>query len=174
MKRNLTGFFLTLAAIASCAIAAHGASLKEGTQEFSVGGAFEPKSSSGADFNVKLTYGFFAADNLEVGGRIGYHNNDETTLFSAGPFTELNFDLGGEFVPFIGAELDFAHGDSSPKSNDGLALTGYGGGKYFLAENVAITAKLDASWATEKIYAKKKGADSTNIEVEFGMSFYIP
>ena len=165
---------MVIATVLSIGAATQAASLKEGTQEFNAEGMFDPTTVNGADFQVKLGYGYFVQDNIEVGGRIGYENNDFVTQFSAGPFAEMNFDLGSEVVPFVGAELDFAYGDTAKNNSSAAALTAYGGAKYFLSENVAIGAKLELCAATDKIYPKKDGADSTDVRVEFGMSFYIP
>ncbi len=162
------------AAVLAAGLAAQAASLKEGTKEFNVSGLFDPTTASGTEFQMKLGCGYFVQDNIEIGGRIGYENNNDVTQFNAGPFAEMDFDLGSEVVPFVGAELDFAYANTTAGDSGALALTGYGGAKYFLSETVALGARLELSAATDKIYPKKDGADSTDVRIEFGMSFYFP
>lgn len=162
------------AAVLALGTTAMATTLKENTQEFRVEGEFNPETANGTDFQVGLTYGLFVADNIEIGGHITYHDNNSSSLFSAGPFAELNFDIGGEMVPFLGLSVDYAHGDAGAENHDALAFTGYGGVKYFLSENVAIQARLALDLATDKIYAKSNKAESTDITVDLGMSFYIP
>lgn len=160
--------------IALLGATAHAAALKADTQEFRAGGVFEPTSVAGSHFSTDLTYGYFVADEFEVGGHIKFSHDDASSLFGAGPFIEYNFDLGSEFVPFVGVALDFASGDAHDQSRSAFALTGFAGGKFFLTENIAIGARIEMSVATDKIYANTKSSDSTDVGVIFGMSYYLP
>lgn len=164
---------LVLAALAS-GPATQAMTLKENTQEFRIEGHFDPETADGANFETKLTYGLFILDNIEVGGRFGYEDSDNFSFYSAGPFAEMNFDIGNELVPFVGAEIDVAYGDSGKDEHTALAASVYGGAKYFLAENVALGARLVLSAATDKIYADSNGGNSTDVLFEFGMSYYLP
>jgi len=161
-------------AVLVAGMAARGMTLKEGTQEFRLEGHFDPETSDGAEFRAKLTYGLFVRDNIEVGGRFSYEDSEHLSFYGAGPFAELNFDIGSEFVPFVGGELDIAYGDTGKDEHTALALSAYGGAKYFLTENVSIGARLVLSAATDKIYASSSGSESTDVLFEFGMSYYLP
>ena len=170
MKR--IGIFVVLAAMT--AMTAGAASLKQDTQEFRLDGQFDPSSAGGTTFEAGVTYGYFVADNVEVGGRISYYNDDFAKLFSFGPFVEYNFETGNEFVPFVGASLDYLNGEVADDNNDALALSGYGGAKFFLSENVAIFARLVLSGATDDVYPNEDDVESTDLHFDFGMSYYLP
>lgn len=165
---------IVMAAAVAAGAAAQAMTLKEGTQEFRLEGNFNPETSDGAEFSAKLTYGQFVRDNIEVGGRFAYQDSEQVSFYSAGPFAELNFDIGNEFVPFVGGELDLAYGDTGDSEHTALALSVYGGAKYFLSENVSIGARLVLSVATDKIYPDSDGANGTDVMFEFGMSYYLP
>lgn len=161
-------------AVLATGLAVQATSLKQDTQEFRVEGQFDPSSNAGTVFEAGLSYGYFVADNIEVGGRISYYNDDYTKLFSFGPFVEYNFETGNELVPFVGASLEYVNGEVGDDNNDALALSGYGGAKFFLSENVAIFARLVLSGATDDVYANDAKVESTEIHFDFGMSYYLP
>ena len=48
------------------------------------------------------------------------------------------------------------------------------GVKYFLAENVAISADAEIDWADDEIYPKDEDFDDTNFQFNLGMRFFIP
>lgn len=166
---------LIIAAILAVAGSSYGQLLTAGTQEVKVNGMVDFETAWGTDVDLNIGYGYFVADNLEFGGGLTLQNNDEWTAWGLSGFGEYNFDLGMEFVPFIGASLgwgtyDFDKGDS----NNAFILAGVAGGKYFIVDNVAIVGQFVLEWASEKVFAKKdyKFTDS-NAELQFGISCYF-
>ena len=89
-------------------------------------------------------------------------------------FAEYNFETGNEVVPFVGASLEYLNGEAADDNNDALALSGYGGAKFFLSENVAISARLVLSVATDDVYPNDDDVESTDSRFDFGMSYYLP
>ena len=167
--------WIIIAAILAVACSSYGQLLTAGTQEVRLDGMIDFESAWGTDIDFNLGYGYFVLDSIEIGGGITLMNNDEWTAWGLSAFGEYNFDLGMELVPFAGVGLgwgtyDFDKGDS----NSAFILAGYAGVKYFIVDNVAIVAKLQTEWASEKVYPKKdyKYTD-TNAEVTFGVSCYF-
>ena len=171
---NMKKFSVYAAALA-LAFSASAAALKQDTQEFRAEGHFDPETYGGGEFEIALTYGYFIRDDLEVGGRIHYLDNDATSLFSLGGFTEYNFDLDREVLPFAGVALDFVSSDTGLENNSAAALSIYGGVRYFLTENIAIGAQVRLTAATAEVFASEDGgAEDTDITVLFGMSYFLP
>lgn len=164
-----------MAASLALGLAATAASLKQDTQEFRVDGHFDPETSSGGEFEVGLTYGYVLQDNLEVGGRLNFSDNDDVSLFSLGGFAEYNFELESDVLPFVGVELSYISGDTGIENNSAAAISGYAGARYFLTDNVAIGAQLRLSAASDDVYASDNGgAEGTDVTVLFGMSYFLP
>ena len=163
------------AATLALAFSASAVALKQDTQEFRAEGHFDPETYGGGEFEVSLTYGYFIMDDLEVGGRIHYLDNDVTSLFSLGTFVEYNFDLEREVLPFVGVALDYVTSDTGLENNSAVALSGYAGVRYFLTENIAIGAQVRLTAASAEVFASEDGgAENTDITVLFGMSYFLP
>jgi opacity protein-like surface antigen len=167
-------FFFSFVALLAAGFTATAATLKQDTQEFRVDGSFDPETYGGGEFKVALTYGYVLQDNIEVGGRLHYQDNEDTSLFSLGGFGEYNFALESDAMPYVGLELSFISGDTGIEDNSAVALTGYIGVRYFLTEDVAIGAQLRGTAATDKVFASDGGAESTDVSVIFGMSYFLP
>ena len=137
--------FVTAVATLALVGASYGASLKQGTQEIVVQGGYDPQTANGDTEAISLEYGQFIQDLIEVGVRGNYGTDENVETYGLGAFAEYNFDLAG------------------------LA-----GVKYFLAENVAISADAEIDWADDEIYPKDEDFDDTNFQFNLGMRFFIP
>lgn len=144
--------------------------LSAGTQEFGIQGivGFEDDFSAVLD----LRYGYFFKDNWQVG-----FNADFVLQEGSGPdsvsvrlFTEYHFETGTKWVPFIGAGIGLASlsGDGLDESVSSLDIAGNLGVKYFLRENIAISAAVDFSWTPDDALDAEFGGD-----VLFGTRFYF-
>ncbi len=169
------GVFLALTVLAT---AAQAASLKQGTREIGVSGLLDPSGGDGADIMLAGSYGYFIQDNIEVGGGAGYADISISTTYSLYGFGEYNFDLGGPMVPFAGAQLGWAKTEVDlglfEVDQDAVELALYGGAKYFLAENIAISGQLNLKVASEDIYVNDDDADSVDVTLTLGMRFFLP
>lgn len=167
-------FFFSLVAVLAAGFTATAATLKQDTQEFRVDGSFDPETYGGGEFKIGLTYGYVLQDNIEVGGRMYYADNDDTSTFSLGGFGEYSFELESDAMPYVGLELSFITGDTGIEDNSAVAITAYVGVRYFLSQDVAIGAQIRGSAASDDVYASDGGAESTDVTVIFGMSYFLP
>ena len=167
--------FVTAVATLALVGASYGASLKQGTQEIVVQGGYDPQTASGDFEAISLEYGQFIQDLIEVGVRGNYATDEDVESYGLGAFAEYNFDLGTEVVPYVGAGIGWQNTDiNNGQSVDGVEIAGLAGVKYFLAENVAISADAEIDWADDEIYPKDEDFDDTNFQFNLGMRFFIP
>jgi outer membrane protein W len=154
----------------------YGASLKQGTQEIVVEGLFDADGAAGDELDLSLKYGQFIQDNIEVGAFAGFSDNDVVNTYEIGGFGEYNIDLGNELVPYVGAGIGWIslEADDSDADEDGYGIYGEVGVKYFLAENVAVSAAGIYEWASEDVYVEDGEATDDNITLNLAMRFYIP
>lgn len=150
--------------------------LSAGTQEFGLGGNVQ----FGGDviYNLDLSYGYFFKDNWEVGFDANLQGSDFSTTFGVGLFTEYNFDLDSKWVPFVGASIGLASintdGDAAISDDvSGLSLGGVFGVKYFIRENIAISASVDFQWSPDDVFGGLEEAKSAASNINIGTRFYF-
>ncbi|MCX6995851.1 MAG: outer membrane beta-barrel protein [Kiritimatiellaeota bacterium] len=163
--------------------------LGQGTQALDLSGFGDFTSSSE---QLKVGYGYFIMDYLEVGGLFEVAHSQGFTAYALGPKAEYNFDLDVPVVPFVGAALLFQHTTvsvnetvnnpvsglpesvSADESKNALSLTVMGGAKFFITDAFAISADLALSAATSDVYPKKDGdAGKTDVRLELGLRYYF-
>ena len=136
---------------------------------------------------VSVSLGYFPADNIEVGGVLGIRNADWNSywitgnVWELGLFGELHFDVDYRFHPLVGARLSMLDGEKD--SDTVYQLFIYGGGKYFLSENMALALSAGLAFATESIYnadtetkANKKtsqSGDAIGLLLNLGLRYYF-
>jgi hypothetical protein len=166
---------IALAVLAGAAGLSRGASLAQGTQEVVVEGLFDGSTAAGDQSALQGRYGQFIIDNVEAGVAAAFNDNDLGTVYDIGVFGEYNVDLGTELVPFFGAEVSYRYLDLEEiDTDDSIVLTISAGAKYFLAENVAIRVGLNASLASEDVYANDEDVEDNDFNLSIGMAYYIP
>lgn len=167
---------LGILAFAACLAGwAQAQTLTAGNQELVVGGLLDPDTAADTQFDLSAKYGYFVADYLEVGGAAAISDNDAISSYGLGGFVEYNFDLGTEVVPYVGAGLGWLNVDYDivDEDNDALEFSGYGGVKYFIVQNIAISGELEFDWASEEIYLEDDDVADTNIQINLGMRFFF-
>jgi hypothetical protein len=166
-----------LLAIAALAGASHAATLSKGTRELVVNGMLDPDGAGGTELNIGVGFGYFVQDNIELGAEGLYQDNGILTTTGLAGFGEYNFDLGTPLVPFVGAKLGWfnANFDSRHlKDQSAVVVECNGGAKYYLAENVALSAQLNVKCASEDIFLNDDKAESVDVNVTLGMRFFLP
>ncbi|MGK0187365.1 MAG: hypothetical protein ACI9R3_003152 [Verrucomicrobiales bacterium] len=130
--------------------------LGKGTQELTLSGQFDWDGFEDLDYNFRLGYGWFVVDGWEFGLTGSAADQNDSRNFSAGFFTEYNFNRQGQFVPFIGLSAEWANLDVDVSefslSQDSILLGGQIGVKYFFRPNIAISTALTYSWAADDIF----------------------
>ena len=181
-----------LAAVFSLATSSQAAKLGADTQSLDLSGGLNFESSAGVNSHIRTGYGYFIMDYFEVGGLVNIQHNDAITTFAFGPKAEYNFELDlPVVVPFVGAALTFQHakvnttsliinsdnqiesrGDSDVKNALNLDL--YGGLKFFITDQFAISADLVLSAATSDLYERRDGGTGkTGVRAELGLRYYF-
>ena len=87
--------------------------------------------------------------------------SDDTRL-QAGLFGEYNFDMGTYFVPYVGLGADLGWWDSDMGDDSYVAFSAWGGGKYFLVEDLAIACQLQLWAASEVVYLGDGRVENTD------------
>ena len=181
--------WIAMAMMAACVSNCYAVRLGEGTQALDLSGNWDFTSSSE---QLKVGYGYFIMDYLEVGGLFEISHSQNFTTFALGPKAEYNFDLDVPVVPFVGAALLFQHTKvsrsdivinptngvpgaiASDDAKNALSLTVVGGVKYFITDAFAISADLALAAATSDVYVKKDGdIGKTDARLELGLRYYF-
>ena len=135
--------------------------------------------SKSTTFNIAPRVGFFVADNIAIGGRLGYTSTKsevddvetgDTNEFSVGVFGRYYFTPSSRFSTFGEAMIDYATSknelvDDSTVNSFGIAIAP--GVSYFLSDSWAI----EATWAALS-FRNSKNADIDDAEAtsEFGLN----
>lgn len=165
---------LLMAGMVFAAGTSYGVMIQEGARELSVSGDLQFKSAVGTWLDLQGKAGYFIMDGVQVGMLAGIENNDAWTQWEVGAFTEYNHDLGMELVPFVGVSVSYAYLDpDAGSSEDSIVLGGYAGGKYFIAENIAISLDYLFQLSDEDLWMDDNEPEDTNHSLRLGMRFYF-
>lgn len=188
---------MIFAVLMGLATSSQAVKLQQDTQSLALAGNWDFQASRQ---QLNVGYGYFIMDYFEVGGLVEYAHDDNSTALGFGPKAEYNFELDiPVVVPFVGSSLMWKHGKvsteqmvtvdgtdeagnpvttqdivSSEETKNALALSVYGGAKFFITDAFAISAALVLEAATTDIYAKKDGdTGKTNARAELGLRYYF-
>lgn len=172
--KNIVRLLLALLCAAPLATA-RAATIAQDTRELRLQGTLDPTTRSGSEFKLHTSYGYFFADNIQAGGRIGFVNNDDVTSFDLGGYVEYNVDVGSEIVPFGEFFAGIANVDiDGHGGNDTAGIAELrAGAKYFLSEKLAIAAAGVFACATEDIYPDKSKLRNTDAFIELSLRCYF-
>ena len=170
--------FLLIAIILGIAGTGFGQMLAMGTSELKVNGLLDFETSDDTLFDLGIFYGQFFADYVECGVGISITESDHVSLWSLGVNCEFNYDMGTELVPFVGVGLAYANYDVETPGGDSdednaLVISGSAGAKYFIAENIAVSAALVLEVASEDIFPEQEEFSDTNSKIELSMRFFF-
>lgn len=183
---------LICAAVFALATSSQAVKLGADTQALDLSGGIEFESAAGVNYHLRTGYGYFILDYLELGGLLDLQYNDFGTSFGFGPKVEYNFELDlPVVVPFVGAALTFQHiavptstysvgadnhvvRTTETDTTNALNLDLYGGLKFFITDQFAISTDLVLSAATSDIYLRRdEEAGKTQLRLELGLRYYF-
>ncbi|HMP73344.1 MAG TPA: hypothetical protein PKE55_08805 [Kiritimatiellia bacterium] len=173
MKRILASFsaLLLTSAVASAVM------LGQGTQALRLSGFFDPDTVAGTRFDLEVGYGYFVVDYLEIGGSVGIYTDSIVDTYILRGYTEYNFDTATPIVPFAGLALSLYNSDvkfaDTKESSSAAAIKLYGGSKYFMTQNLAITGTAGFEVATDDVFPQKRSVSNTDFRIELGLRYYF-
>ena len=151
--------------------------LMQGGWELGLDGGFDFEDMHGTALAVDVSIGYFIKDNIEIGGILGYAfaegDPDNDTVVVVGAFAEYNFDLGNNWVPYVGAELGYALYDAAGIDENVFQVAGSVGVKYFMTENWAIAGEIVFVWASEDIFNNGGTIEDTDLGANLGIRTYF-
>jgi len=173
MKRFITALFAAMISTST----AFATMLAYNTEEYRLQGNLDFDSAAGTEFEIEVGYGYFVADYVQVGGLVSYLNNDIITSGSGGVFSEYNFETETSLIPFVGTQVRYIYASidiaGSDESTDALAGGIYGGLKYFIYDNLAVSLRLLFEAATDDVYAEDDDINDTDLGIDFGLRMYF-
>jgi opacity protein-like surface antigen len=168
--------FAVVFALMICAGQVHAAALAKGTKELRLQGGIDFDSPGGTDIALKLGYGQFIADYIELGGLVGYADNDFISTASVGAFLEYNLETESAIIPYVGSQLEIINSDIDVKGADdgfGLNFGIYAGAKYYVTDNLAINGRFVFLAATTDAYLEDDKGSNTDFVFDLGLNFYF-
>ncbi len=153
----------------------------EGTVEILTQGSYQFRSEDGPALDLKLGAGIFVFDSFKVGAFGSVADSDNVRQYGVGLNAEYMFDTGTVLIPFVGVSLGWSesrftfarNGASQREKSDGLLVGLEAGGKYFIAENIAIALSYLFEWANDDIFSDGDQVEDTNHSIQLGMRFYF-
>ncbi len=121
--------------------------------------------------DVSIGLGYFIADDIELGGLIGFENSGSDVGFGLGAYSEMLFDLNYLAAPFVGAATQLRFGDFY--AHDHVLFEINGGIKVFLTEYVAVSGMLFFDLATADVYADNDDYDNYDAGLRVGLNVYF-
>lgn len=149
--------------------------LSKGTMELDIEGNYDLKGAAGTQIWTALGFGYFVMDNLELEVAGAFIYDDYEIGYHPAIGAQYNINLGCKLVPFIGVNLGWGIWDyKDVEDTDGFVYGGEAGLKYFITDNLALSAAIDYDLSTGKIWMEKdaKMVD-TNWGVHWGLRYYF-
>lgn len=149
--------------------------LSQGTQEVRLGGGIDMDTFADTRLDLQVGYAYFLQDLWQVGGLFDIQNDDFVTFWAIGGFTEYNFDMGTELVPYIGGALYFSGADVEElDSNEAVLAEASLGGKYFFRPQIALFSQLDFRFASDDVFDEEGGKISDNeVRIKWGIRYFF-
>jgi len=174
MKRVGATLILTLLAVQANAVM-----LSRGVRELAISGYVNRDT----DFNLAVTAkgGRFIQDFMQVGpmGSLAWLQGGDIVRLGGGMFGEINVPLHDHplLYPYYGATTSALYSDIDSRfggsSRFAVEVSGYGGMKYFLQDNLAVGADLEIKLATSKIYFGDNKLQNFDWIINLSTRFYF-
>jgi len=155
------------------------ANLDQGTHELRLNGLIDFDTANDTLVAFDVAYGYFLIDQWEVGALLSVADDDVSTLYGIGAFTEYFYPLptAPQLVPFGGLNLSIAGGevDVGPVDEDETALQ-FGidfGADYFITDNLALDARVQFRIATDDIFAEDDDIEDTDWRLVLGLRYFF-
>jgi hypothetical protein len=181
MKKLIsTTLAISLFGLCGTALAQGTPMLGMGVKELGIVGNLDFEDPEGGTaVDLSGTYGYFMADNMEVGAKGSYLRElgGDAWQLGLGAFVELHFPYSNLLVPYVGADGEWRHAslDRPPIDNDenSLVITPKVGAKWFVREYFAIDTNLFYTWASDDIFINDFEAKNYDWGLRAGLRVYF-
>jgi hypothetical protein len=151
--------------------------LQRGAKELSLSGLFDFENEGDALIDIRVAYGIFPRDYLEVGGLVQIAGDfDNTFRYELGGFAEYHFMRWAfltmpRAVPYAGADLSLSFVDSDiTEDNAALLFRPRAGVKWFIRDYFAIDTSLFFALATDNLFPNgEDDLDPYDIGIRLGI-----
>jgi hypothetical protein len=177
---------LTLMLCVASSALAQGPLLQRGTKELSLTGLFDFQNEGDPFLALRVGYGIFPRDALEVGGFAEIQGDfDDTFRYELGGFAEYHLLALGflrtprtrtpHAVPYLGADLGLSFVDSDvTEDNAALLFRPRVGVKWFLTDYFALDTHLFVAVATDDLFPNHTHSlDPYDIGLRLGIRVYF-
>ena len=178
MKTATRFLFVALAAFATSS-SALAERTDQGTVEIGGNFFYDTDTAAGGSLSLDLLSGYYALDNLLVGGEFGVHDNDYGTVFGLSFTLERSFELGdadsvSPFIPYIGGSIGYADADYKKEDGSaGLVFGIRGGAKLMLTGSIAVDFSVHADFATGDVFYDDDGPSKNDITFRIGLRTFL-
>lgn len=168
---GMAGIALLMATIFSFSASAQMWPLTEGTQEIQVNGFMEWNGPKGDYTELKLGYGYFITEGVEVGPRFSMTNQGGPDSFGIDAYVENHYMAAENVAPYLGAALGYQT-NSDADDSAAVALTISGGCKFFMVEDLALDLSLNHTQATGDVFFSDGNYESNTTNLSVGLRFF--
>lgn len=141
--------------------------IARGVSEFGLSGYLDWTDTT--TYAANFSYGYFVNDCWLLGFRVGLSGVNSNVNFSGGLFAEYNFQTGTKWVPFVGVGANWKRIDSGAFDSDSIEMAGELGLKYFMRANVAVSASISGTWASDTL----PGSNDFGSRINFGLRYFF-
>lgn len=147
--------------------------LLQGDNEVQFEGIVRFDTAQETDLDFSLRRGWFVKDGLLFGFLGSFRYNDDVTRYGLGLYSDLHFDRGYYFVPFIGIAATYQDSDRSDLGSGNYVVADvYGGVKYFITDGLAWSARAVLQYATDDVFETSSGEEAYRVSLRFGMHYH--
>lgn len=141
--------------------------ISKGVVEFGLNGYLD--WTDDVNYATTVSYGRFVTDNWLLGARLGLTGVNSNVNFSGGLFAEYNYLTGTKWVPFVGLGANWKRIDSGAFNADAIEAAGEIGVKYFLRSNMAVSASISGTWASDSL----PNSNDFGSRISFGLRYFF-
>jgi opacity protein-like surface antigen len=164
-------FAIISAVFVSAAASAQMWPLTEGTQEIQVNGSLVWDGISGDRLELKLGYGYFISEGIEVGPRLSIVDEQDNTMYQLDAYLEYHYPLTESLAPYAGFALGYIN-NSDADDSSAIGATLSLGTKFFLVEDLALDMSLNHTQATGDVFVAEDDYKSHRSSVSIGLRFF--
>jgi opacity protein-like surface antigen len=150
--------------------------LDRGVQELALHISPDFESAIGDSLFAEAGYGLFVRDRIE--GRVTFsyrvmediaQEDPDYRMWEANLAGEYHFNFGSRFVPYAGGGVGWTRSVFNRLDESGFTYGPRGGVKYFIADNVCLSADAAFKLSSADVFINDFEAESTDLTASIGL-----